>query len=108
MAKKVFIVAFALLLVYSIGSTAYIVSARREFKSQLDDSIRTSKALNAELERARSVIDTTSLRLERAIGRVEKMQDRDSRIRELIGAIKGAIGELIGYIAEVQGEAPDN
>jgi len=108
MAKKVFIVAFCLLLIYAIGSTLYIISARREFRSRLDDSIRTAETLNAELGRARTIIDTTSLGLERTIGRVEKMQDRNQRIVELISGIKTAISELIGYIAEVQGEAPDN
>lgn len=108
MAKKVFIVAFGLLLIYAIGSTAYIISARNSYRTAIDDGIRKVEALNAELGRARTLIDSTSLGLERTIGRVEKIQDRNTRIIELINGCKSAISGLMEYIAEVQGEAPNN
>lgn len=108
MAKKVFVVAFGLLLIYAIGSTCYIISARANFRNQLDDSIRKVEALNAELGRARTLIDSTSLGLERTIGRVSQIQDRNTRIIELINGCKSAISGLMGYIASVQGEAPNN
>lgn len=108
MAKKVYVVAIALLLIYSVGATAYIIGSRRAYESKLDDSIRKAQALDEELGRARTLIDSTSLGLERALGRVAEMQSRDRRITELIGAIKTAISGLIGYIAEAQGAAPEN
>jgi len=108
MAKKIFIILFIFLVIYSFTATLYCISTRNKYRSELADSVRTITELTAELGRARTLIDATSLGLERAIGRAEKIKDRDSRIRELISAIKTAISELIGYIAEVQGEAPDN
>ena len=108
MAKKIFTVAFALLLIYSIGSTVYIISARNAYRTAIDDGIRKAEALNAELGRARTLIDSTSLGLERTIGRVSQIQDRNTRIVELIVGIKTAISGLIDYIGEVQGTAPDN
>ena len=103
MAKKVFVIAFGLLLIYSIGITWYTISARARYSNIIEQNYRTAQSLDAELGRAREVIDTTSIGLEHAVGRVSQMQDRDSRIRELISAIKGAIGKLIRYLEETQG-----
>ena len=103
MAKKVFVVAFGLLLIYSIGVTWYTISARARYSNIIEQNYRTAQSLDAELGRARRIIDTTSLGLEQTIGRVSQMQDRNQRITELISAIKGAIGKLIRYLEETQG-----